>query len=177
MTLHGQRVRVTICPPGKANAPRVLSELRDDPNTRYEQQARSSGIAKSSHDGGHSHPQGHKAADDVELDDEIRQTRGGWASGWNETPGGDTMNHDELKLLESSPLGGETEELRLFRLERAQRLMALAQQHRPERLAGLSLEQLAMMSPALAVARLGLSSSVLVDELCRLAPPAPPLPV
>ena len=185
ITLHGQRVRVTICPPGKANARRVLSELRDDPNTRYEQQARSSGIAKSSHDGGHSHPCGHEADDDAELEGEIRQTRGGLASGWDVTSkglgrnskGGRTrMNHYELKILGGSPLGVETKEQGLFRRERAKRLMALARQHGPERLAGITVEQLALMAPALAVTRLGLPPSVLLDELRRLAPPIPPVP-
>ncbi len=80
VVMHGQRVRVTICPPGKANAPTLLSELRDEPAARYEQRARHSGIAKSSHDGGHSHPHGYEADDDADLDGEIRQTRGAWIS-------------------------------------------------------------------------------------------------
>ena len=87
------------------------------------------------------------------------------------------MNHYELKLLGGSPLAVETKEQRLFRLKRAKRLMALAQQHGPERLWGITLEQLTVMAPALAVERLGLPPSVLVDEMRRLAPPVPPLPV
>jgi len=86
------------------------------------------------------------------------------------------MNHYALKLLGDSPIAVETEELREFRLERAKRLMALARQHGPERLRGVTLEQLAVMAPALAVRRLGLPSSVLVDEMRRLAPPVPPSP-
>jgi hypothetical protein len=86
------------------------------------------------------------------------------------------MNHYELRLLAGSPLAVETEDQKIFRLERAKRLMALARQHGPQRLAGITLEQLSMMAPALAVTRLGLPSSVLVDELRRLAPPVPPSP-
>ena len=86
------------------------------------------------------------------------------------------MNHYELKLLGEAPLAVETREQRLFRRDRAKRLMALAQQHGPERLLGITIEQLTVMAPALAVSRLGLPSSVLVDELRRLAPPVPPSP-
>ena len=86
------------------------------------------------------------------------------------------MNHYERKLLGGAPLAVETEQLRRFRRDRAKRLMALARQHGPERLLGITIEQLTVMAPALAVRRLGLPSSVLVDELRRLAPPAPPSP-
>jgi hypothetical protein len=80
------------------------------------------------------------------------------------------MNHHELKLLEGAPLADESEEQRLFRLERAKRLLALARNNGPERLAGITLEQLAVMGPGMAVARLGLPSSVLLDEMRRLSP-------
>ncbi len=92
------------------------------------------------------------------------------------------MNHHELQQLSGPPIGGETEEQAEFRLERATRLLGLARQHGgPERLAGITLEQLAVMPPAFAVARLGLPSSVLLDELRRLSTearfvPVPPLP-
>ena len=82
------------------------------------------------------------------------------------------MNHHELGQLSTAPLGLESEEQRQFRLERAQRLMGLASRHGgPERLAGITLEQLSVMAPAFAVARFGLPSSVLLDELRRLSPP------
>jgi len=83
------------------------------------------------------------------------------------------MTHYELKLLGGAPLAVETEEQRLFRLKRAKRLMTLARQHGPERLRGVTIEQLSVMSPGMAVARLGLPPSVLVDEMRRLAPPVP----
>ncbi len=92
------------------------------------------------------------------------------------------MNHHELGQLSGPTLGLETEEQAEFRRERAKRLLGLARQHGgPERLAGITLEQLAVMPPAFAVARLGLPSSVLLDELRRLSPPPqfvpfPPLP-
>ena len=92
------------------------------------------------------------------------------------------MNHHELKQLSTGSLGLESEEQDKFRRERAERLWGLAQQHSgSERLAGITLEQLAVMAPAFAVARLGLPSSVLLDELRRLSPPPqfvpfPPLP-
>ena len=80
------------------------------------------------------------------------------------------MTHNERSQLSGPPLGLESEELRLFRLERAKRLLDLASQYGPDRLAGITLEQLSAMPPAFAVARLGLPSSVLVDELRRLQP-------
>jgi len=80
------------------------------------------------------------------------------------------MNHYERKVLRHSPITVETVEQREFRLERAKRLMALARQHGPERLEGITIEQLTLMAPALAVTRLGLPPSVLVDELRRLKP-------
>ena len=82
------------------------------------------------------------------------------------------MNHHELGQLSGPNLGLESEEQEKFRRERAERLWGLAQQHSgTERLAGITLEQLAIMPPAFAVARLGLPSSVLLDELRRLSPP------
>ena len=92
------------------------------------------------------------------------------------------MNHHELGQLSTAPLGLESDEQAEFRLERAKRLLGLARQRGgPERLAGITLEQLAVMPPAFAVARLGLPSSVLLDELRRLSPspgfvPFPSLP-
>ena len=90
------------------------------------------------------------------------------------------MNHHELEQLSGPPLGLETEEQAKFRRERVKRLLDLASQYGgPERLAGITLEQLAVMAPSFAVARLGLPSSVLLDELRRLQPtpqfvPSPP---
>ena len=82
------------------------------------------------------------------------------------------MNHHELGQLSTAPLGLESEEQAEFRRERAKRLLGLARQHGgPERLAGITVEQLTVMPPAFAVARLGLPSSVLLDELRRLSPP------
>jgi len=92
------------------------------------------------------------------------------------------MTHHELSQLAGQPIGLESEEQRLFRLERAKRLMGLARQFgSPERLAGITAEQLSVMAPAFAVARLGLPGSVLLDELRRLSPspgsvPSPLLP-
>ena len=81
------------------------------------------------------------------------------------------MTHNELQQLSGAPLGIETEEQVQFRIERAKRLLDLASQYgSPERLAGITLGQLAAMPPSFAVARLGLPSSVLVDELRRLQP-------
>jgi len=81
------------------------------------------------------------------------------------------MNHHELGQLSVAPTGVETEEQRQFRLERATRLLGLARQYSgPERLAGITIEQLAVMAPGFAVARLGLPSSVLLDEMRRLQP-------
>ncbi len=82
------------------------------------------------------------------------------------------MNHHELGQLSGPPFGLESEEQEEFRRERAKRLLGLARQHGgPERLRGITLEQLAVMAPGFAVARLGLPSSVLLDELRRLSPP------
>ena len=76
------------------------------------------------------------------------------------------MNHHELGQLSGPPLGLESEEQTEFRRERAKRLLGLARQHGgPERLAGITLEQLAVMAPGFAVARLGLPSSVLLDGI------------
>ena len=92
------------------------------------------------------------------------------------------MNHHELGQLSGPNLGLETEEQEAFRRERALRLMKLAsQQGGPVRTAGITIEQLSLMPPAFAVARLGLPSSVLLDELRRLSPrpqfvPFPTLP-
>ena len=92
------------------------------------------------------------------------------------------MTHNEKQLLSGAPLGIETEEQRQFRLERAERLMGLARLHGgPERLAGITIEQLALLPPVVAVQRLGLPSSVLLDEMRRLSPtpqfvPSPSLP-
>ena len=82
------------------------------------------------------------------------------------------MNHHELSQLSNPPLGRETEEQVIFRRERAARLFDLARRYgSPERLRGVTLEQLSLMAPAFAVSRLGLPSSVLLDELRRLSPP------
>jgi len=92
------------------------------------------------------------------------------------------MNHHELKQLSGPPFGPETTAQIDFRRERALRLMDLARQHgRIERLAGVTVEQVAAMHPALAVSRLGLPNSVLLDELRRLSPspgsvPSPSMP-
>ena len=76
------------------------------------------------------------------------------------------MNHVQLQQLAAAPLALKMEEQTQFRLERAKRLLDLARQRGgPERLAGITLEQLAVMPPAFAVARLGLPSSVWLDEL------------
>ncbi len=76
------------------------------------------------------------------------------------------MNHQEAKQLLGGPLGLETEEerQRRLRLERAARLKRLAPENRG---GGLPLEILAAWTPAFAVAVLGLSPSVLLDELQR----------
>jgi len=81
---------------------------------------------------------------------------------------GESMTHHELSQLTGEPLGLESEEQRQFRRERAERLWGLAQQHGGAKsLAGITLEQLSVMAPAFAVMRLGLPSSVLLDELRR----------
>jgi len=81
------------------------------------------------------------------------------------------MTHHELSQLSMEPLGLESEEQVAFRRERALRLMNLARRHGgPERLRGISLEQISRMAPAFAVSRLGLPSSVLLAELRRLSP-------
>ena len=67
------------------------------------------------------------------------------------------MNHHELGQLSTAPLGLESEEQTEFQRKRAKRLLGLARQHGgPERLAGITHEQLAVMPPAFAVVRLGL---------------------
>jgi len=92
------------------------------------------------------------------------------------------MTHHELGQLTEEPLGRESEEQTEFRRARAQRLWGLAHQYgNSERLAGVTLEQLEVMAPGFAVARLGLPSSVLLDELRRLSPspgsvPSPSMP-
>jgi len=81
------------------------------------------------------------------------------------------VTHHELGQLAGEPTVGESEEQRQFRFERAQRLMGLARRHSgPVRTAGLTLEQVSRMAPAFAIARLGLPSSVLLDEMRRLQP-------
>ena len=82
MWLHGQRVKVQLCAPGEAHAPRTLTELATSnrPAARHEQRTQLNG--DSPHHGGHSSPEGYGEADTDELEGEIRQTRGGWASGW-----------------------------------------------------------------------------------------------
>ena len=81
------------------------------------------------------------------------------------------MNHRELGQLSTAPLGLESEEQAEFRRERAKRLLGLARQYGgPVSLAGITVEQVAGMAPAFAVSRLGLPSSVLLDELRRLSP-------
>ncbi len=83
------------------------------------------------------------------------------------------MNHQELNQLGDAPLPNESEAQRLFRLERAKRLLALAlaRQHGPQRPAGITPEQLALLPPLMAVQRLGLPSRVFLAEMRRLAPP------
>jgi len=82
------------------------------------------------------------------------------------------LNHHELSQLSGPPFGPETKEQIDFRRERAKRLLGLARRYGgPKRLRGISLEQVAVMTPAFAVSRLGLPSSVLLDELRRLSPP------
>jgi len=88
------------------------------------------------------------------------------------------VNHQEAQQLLVEPVGRETEEQVLFRRERAARLLGLAQQRgSPVSLRGISIEQLSLMHPAFAVAKLGLPPSVLLDEMRRLQPaPGPLLP-
>jgi len=92
------------------------------------------------------------------------------------------LTHHELAQLGEAQIGVESEEQRQFRLERAKRLMGLASRHGgPVRTAGITLDQLSVMAPAFAVARLGLPSSVLLDELRRLSEetrfvPSPSMP-
>ncbi len=93
------------------------------------------------------------------------------------------MNHEEFKtfsrIMRGAEAGEEPEESeeerqRRLRLKRAVRLRRLAPGNRGK---GLPLEMLAAWTPAFAVAVLGLSPSVLLDELklerdelSRLAP-------
>ena len=108
------------------------------------------------------------------------------------------MNHEQFRTFSKVMRGAGTAEVsaveafealeeneeerqRRLRLERAQRLKSLAPGNRGN---GLPLELLAAWSPAFLVAVLGLSPSVLVDELrresvefSRLAPLSPRLPL
>jgi len=77
------------------------------------------------------------------------------------------MNHQEALALQSAPIGQESEEMRLFRIERAKRLKAMARgtgrgQHIP-------IAELAGMPPMVAIQRLGLPPRVILDELRALA--------
>jgi len=104
-TIHDQRVWVRVCPPASAHAPRTLREKFGDkkPTARHEQRTRLDGDV---HHGGHSHPSGHREADDAELEGQVRNTRGGWASGW----GGDEIKEAvrvELKRVQPRDWKGE----------------------------------------------------------------------
>ena len=92
------------------------------------------------------------------------------------------MTHQEAKQLLVAPVGLETEEQAIFRLERAKRLKAMARntgrgQHIP-------IAELASMPPIVAIQRLGLPPRVILDELRALSEaqqvkfvPFPPLPL
>jgi len=84
-TIRNQRVWVQLCPPGGAQATLTLRERFGAKRSaaRHEQRTRLDGDV---HHGGHSHPNGHGEADDAELEGEVRQTRGSWASGWGQNP-------------------------------------------------------------------------------------------
>jgi len=80
-TVHGQRCWVRVCPPAGAHAPLTLREKFGAKKSaaRHEQRTRLDGTP---HHGGHECPQNYKESDQKELESEVRQTRGGWASGW-----------------------------------------------------------------------------------------------
>lgn len=84
-TISNQRVWVRICPPASAHAPLTFREKfgAKKPVASHEQRTRLDGDV---HHGGHSHPNGHREADDAELEFEVKQTRGSWASGWGAEP-------------------------------------------------------------------------------------------
>jgi len=88
MELHGQRVRVTICPPASAHAPLTLREKfgAKKPAGRYEQRTRLDGTRDH---GGHSHPTAYGESDEKELESQVSSTRGSWASGWDAKPNDD----------------------------------------------------------------------------------------
>ena len=92
------------------------------------------------------------------------------------------MNHQEALTLTGSPVGLESEEMKLFRLERAKRLKKMARG--TGRGQNIPIAELAGLPPIVAIVRLGLPPGVLVDELRRLSEaqrpqfvPFPPLPL
>ena len=92
------------------------------------------------------------------------------------------MNHQEAKTLLGSPVGQESEEMKIFRLERAKRLKLLARG--TGRGQNIPIAELASMPPLLAIQRLGLPPGVILDEIRALSQaqqvkfvPFPPLPL
>lgn len=92
------------------------------------------------------------------------------------------MNHQEALTLTDAPVGQESEEMRLFRLERAKRLKAMARG--TGRGQNIPIAELASMPPIVAIQRLGLPPRVILDELRALSQaqqvkfvPFPPLPL
>jgi len=77
------------------------------------------------------------------------------------------VNHQEALTLQGAPVGQESEEMKLFRLERAKRLKAMARGTGRGR--NIPIAELALLPPIVAIVRLGLPSGVLVDELRRLS--------
>jgi len=82
-TIHDQRVWVRLCPPGSAQATLTLRERFGSKRSAasHEQRTRLGGDV---HHGGHEHPEGYEGAAADELEGEVRQTRGSWASGWSQ---------------------------------------------------------------------------------------------
>ena len=77
------------------------------------------------------------------------------------------MNHQEALTLQGAPVGQESEEMKLFRLERAKRLKALARGS--GRGQNIPIAELASMPPLLAIQRLGLPPGVILDEIRALS--------
>lgn len=85
-TIHDQRVWIRLCPPASALAPLTLRERfgSKGPANRHEQRTRLDG--DSPHHGGHSMPVDYSEGAGSELEEEVSQTRGSWASGWAAPP-------------------------------------------------------------------------------------------
>ena len=89
------------------------------------------------------------------------------------------MTHHEARQLLVAPIGLETEEQAVFRLERAKRLKAMARNTGQGQ--NIPLRELSLLPLNVAIVRLGLPPGVFIDEFRLLSQrpnfvPFPPLP-